>query len=212
MYTIIKIQNCPICQNKFSITTNNKAQKVCSIDCRTKGRVRGAYLECGTCKKKIYRKRKQLREKNFCSRICLANSRKKIRGLCIKCDNQLEKNQTKYCSHKCQHQTQKEEAVRKWVSGEWSGMAKNEISEIIRNWLFEKYERKCQKCNWAEINHKTKKVPVQINHIDGNWQNNRPENLEILCPNCHSLTDNFGALNKGNGRKYRYAFTTKKTT
>ena len=29
------------------------------------------------------------------------------------------------------------------------------------------------------------------------------ENLKILCPNCHSLTPTFGALNKGNGRELR---------
>lgn len=30
--------------------------------------------------------------------------------------------------------------------------------------------------------------------------NNKEENLELLCPNCHSLTDNFGALNKNSTR------------
>ena len=42
-----------------------------------------------------------------------------------------------------------------------------------------------------------------MEHIDGNSENNNIENLELLCPNCHSLTPTFGALNKGKGRKNR---------
>lgn len=46
----------------------------------------------------------------------------------------------------------------------------------------------------------TGKVPVVADHIDGDWQNNRPENLRLLCPNCDSLQPTYGGLNKGNGR------------
>jgi len=34
-----------------------------------------------------------------------------------------------------------------------------------------------------------------MHHKDGNRSNNKEDNLELLCPNCHSLTDNFGILN-----------------
>jgi 5-methylcytosine-specific restriction endonuclease McrA len=58
-------------------------------------------------------------------------------------------------------------------------------------------------CGWCEINPITNKVPIQLEHIDGNSENNSLDNLKILCPNCHSLTPTFGALNKGNGRELR---------
>ena len=31
----------------------------------------------------------------------------------------------------------------------------------------------------------------QVDHIDGNHKNNTLDNCILLCPNCHSLTDNY---------------------
>ena len=39
-----------------------------------------------------------------------------------------------------------------------------------------------------------------LEHIDGNSENNSLDNLKLLCPNCHSLTPTYKNLNKGNGR------------
>lgn len=58
-------------------------------------------------------------------------------------------------------------------------------------------------CGWNKKHSKTKRVPIQLEHIDGNSDNNKLKNCKILCPNCHSLTPTFGALNKGNGRTIR---------
>jgi len=41
-----------------------------------------------------------------------------------------------------------------------------------------------------------KKLVLQIDHIDGDFLNNRKENLRFLCPNCHSQTETFGAKNQ----------------
>ena len=66
--------------------------------------------------------------------------------------------------------------------------------------MFEKHDFKCEKCGWNEINEYSGLVPLEIHHIDGDFKNNREENLQVLCPNCHSLTPNYKSLNK-NGRK-----------
>jgi hypothetical protein len=40
-------------------------------------------------------------------------------------------------------------------------------------------------------------LPLEADHIDGDWRNNRIENLRILCPNCHSTTDSY----RGRGKR-----------
>lgn len=95
--------------------------------------------------------------------------------------------------------------IIKWKNKEEDGNSgKCEISEYIRRYLFDKFDNKCQQCGWGEINIFTKRVPLQIHHVDGDCTNNIDENnLELLCPNCHSLTGTFGNRNKNSKRTYR---------
>lgn len=39
-------------------------------------------------------------------------------------------------------------------------------------------------------------IVLQVHHIDGNPKNNDPSNLQILCPNCHSQTENYCSKNR----------------
>lgn len=43
-------------------------------------------------------------------------------------------------------------------------------------------------------------LPLEVDHIDGDWRNNRIENLRLLCPNCHSTTDTYRGRAKGRRR------------
>ncbi|MFF7437165.1 HNH endonuclease [Streptomyces sp. NPDC008122] len=43
-------------------------------------------------------------------------------------------------------------------------------------------------------------LPLEVDHIDGDWRNNQPENLRLLCPNCHSTTDTYRGRGKGRVR------------
>lgn len=57
-------------------------------------------------------------------------------------------------------------------------------------------ENRCEECNITKWNEKY--LEMQLHHIDGNNKNHKLENLRILCPNCHSQTDNFCGKNKNN--------------
>lgn len=56
-------------------------------------------------------------------------------------------------------------------------------------------ERKCECC--GNITWLGKDIPLELHHINGDNTDNRIENLQILCPNCHALTDNYRGKNKG---------------
>ncbi len=127
---------------------------------------------------------------------------------CLYCGEtkKLEKNTFgKYCSNACQGKQKRANYIDEWKRGVRKGHVGKTltISRPVRFYIFDKFKNRCCKCGWAKINEKTKSIPLQVNHIDGNAENCLEENLELLCPNCHSLTSNFGNLNRGNGRRKR---------
>ena len=95
------------------------------------------------------------------------------------------------------------EYIKRWKNGEEDGMSgKYGLSGHIRRYLLEKYNYKCEICDWSEENPHTHTVPLEIHHKDGDYTNNKEENLQLLCPNHHSLTETYKSHNK-NGRKGR---------
>ena len=49
----------------------------------------------------------------------------------------------------------------------------------------------CSKCGWKEKPEGSEFTPCELDHINGNPIDHRLENLQIICPNCHSLTETY---------------------
>ena len=127
---------------------------------------------------------------------------------CLNCGKLLNNIQTKYCSNICQADYQYKQYINRWKSGEETGLSgEYGISQHIRRYLMNKYSSRCQQCGQGEVNQYTNTTPLEIHHIDGDYKNNNEDNLQLLCPNCHSLTETYKSHNK-NGRKQRAKYST----
>lgn len=129
------------------------------------------------------------------------------KSICIECGKEFIQYPNKYgpfCSHKCQHSYQEKQSVEKWKNGESSGCGKRyKLSSPIRRYLLNKANYRCSICGFDIPNPFTGQSILQIHHIDGNAANTKEENLQVLCPNCHALTENFDSRNKNSIRQYR---------
>ena len=137
------------------------------------------------------------------------------KGICLNCGNEfvLYKSSTgKYCCTKCQVEFEHKEYIQKWKNGLIDGCTKGfDMSDHIRRYIFEKNNNCCESCGKTYVNPYTNRSILQIHHKDGNCLNNKEENLQLLCPNCHAMTENFGKRNK-KGSKERTKYYGKDKT
>lgn len=138
------------------------------------------------------------------------NKRVKQTHICLNCGKEFEhtrSSRNKFCSIKCQQEYKYKTYIERWKNGEENGMSgEYGLSKYIRRYLLEKHNYKCEKCGWGEKNEFTRTIPLEIHHIDGDYTNNKEDNLQVLCPNCHSLTETHKSHNKKGrvGRKKYY--------
>lgn len=146
----------------------------------------------------------------FCSLSCSAKynnnnnlPKRKRTKKCLSCESLIVSSRT-YCTECWTPKSKSSTKIKKWISNEWSGGTVYGLSEIVRNYLIESANSSCQNCGFNTNHPKDNRPILEINHIDGNGTNHSPENLEVLCPNCHALTDTYRGRNIGKGRPVSY--------
>ena len=139
---------------------------------------------CGTL---VYRRPTVKRV--FCSMKCYGFScRKPVK--CPRCDEYfLTSKNSKFCSRTCSNAARA--GIKYGLGQPKSNALRNSTSYKM---LIERDGEQCKICGLGPI-WNNKCLKLQIDHIDGNRYNNEDLNKRLLCPNCHSQTDTFGAKN-----------------
>lgn len=155
-------------------------------------------MNCLNCKKNTINPK-------FCSRSCASSfNNKGIRRhgrpktVCLQCGKTNRTSKNKYCSNQCQRSYQ-------WAKTVNDVQAAGIIEQpwTRRRFLIEKYGHKCTICKrstWMGT-----KIPIVADHINGNPEDHRIENLRLICCNCDAQLPTYKARNRGNGRHSRRA-------
>ena len=175
---------CPYCHEKFLYSNIKRHMEICKID-----------NYCKYCGKKISYNKK------FCDNSCSAkfyNKNRKRKQICINCGKQFYRERLqKFCSNKCSSEYHVKLNDIEFLKG-------NIISQSsLKTHLKIHKDYKCEICG-IEGMWNGKPLVLILDHINGNPEDNRYENLRFVCPNCNSQLPTFTGRNKkGNGRYYR---------
>lgn len=170
-------------------------------------------IECG--KDLAYTKDIEIRK--FCNKSCSAKhsnvrrsaerslqrkSEAQPTSTCIVCKSTV-KSTNLYCGAACIARERYDKFIGEWLDGKQTGHVSRtyQLSKHVRRYLHETRGTACSGCGWDKRHPIDGSVLTEVDHIDGNASNCRPENLRILCPNCHSMTPTFRARNPDSVRR-----------
>ena len=153
---------------------------------------------CGNCGSST-------QNQKYCSRSCACSTNNRIhprrqkgaqpvRPTCLRCGHFVPQ---KFGPDYCGYCVLSMRNTALWLAGELDGRnGSGGLACYARRYVREVHGPACWRCGWCVVHPITGRVPTQIDHIDGDRSNCAIENLQLLCPNCHSLTETFGALNR----------------
>jgi len=174
----------------------------------------GELRNCLHCGKQEYIPKYRLETHKFCSRTCAYHwktANETISKVCLVCSAPFSvinyrSERAKYCSDKCRYESMKgrgrttytchhcsmpfqapASTNRKYCSMACVGKGRKEdfkpvYSTVRKAMLRRNMVEKCERCGFDEP-----KQILGIHHKDRNRHNNELSNLEVLCPNCHSM-------------------------
>ena len=124
----------------------------------------------------------------------------KVSAICINCNKNFyyddKSKMGKFCSNKCSGE------YKVYQSSLLIEQGKIDQPSTLKKYISNARGYKCEECGISEWNKKT--LSLHLDHIDGNSDNNFPNNIRLLCPNCHSQTETFSGRNKKNTKRNNY--------
>lgn len=135
------------------------------------------------------------RRNSYCSYSCSAHVSNKNRAKyrqCAGCNTQiLNSRNSKYCNLACHAAHRLRIFEQKFESGALTDFDRKRIRKVLIN----RYGYQCSICNGTEW--LGKPIPVVLDHIDGDCNNNSPDNIRLVCGNCNMQLPTFAGRNRG---------------
>lgn len=147
----------------------------------------------------------EFRQNEFCNRSCAAKlnntiSNKRYSIYTIRQCNCCKKEFTAVYNSKCNLNCK--ECIKNRVHLKKIHFLSDCKTDYSRKqYLLQIRELKCEICKNTIWNDRP--IPIEMDHIDGNHENNNENNLRLICPNCHAQTNTYKSKNKGRGRQFR---------
>jgi len=168
---------------------------------------------CKECKHEFKAKENKAK---FCNLKCFGKYNSKINTnlkikkkkikLCLFCKNILKNNSSTYCNNTCNNLYKYNLKLELFNNGDqiFTGV------RTLKRFIISNEGYHCKKCGISKWN--GEELVLQLEHINGNADDNKKSNLCLLCPNCHSQTDSYAGRNSGKGlslkrNKYKYKST-----
>ena len=154
------------------------------------------------------------RQNDYCNHSCAATfcnkkwfhedgrSKKVKHPNCLDCGSDIRSLiGYKFCNRTCQARHEWKVLKQKILDSHEIPCEYERHKHILRKFLFETRGKKCEICGLTEW--RGKEIPLVVDHIDGHSNNNRLDNLRVLCCNCDAQTPTYKSKNRGKGRAYR---------
>jgi hypothetical protein len=173
-----KFIKCLGCNNDFYIPINRyDTAKYCSRKCKDKFCTIRIKEKCLVCNNEFEHISSRCNKAKYCSRTCYYKAQNKngsVTMKCKHCDVEFKASPSdiakrKYCSKQCTSKGNHKEWHPNFTTVRKAMLTRNKIN-------------KCERCGFDKY-----KQILGVHHKDRNRNNNKLSNLEVLCPNCHSI-------------------------
>lgn len=140
---------------------------------------------CKSCDKEFSRKRRTKRPAVYCSNECKHAAKRKQR-YCRRCHAAID------CGIVC-------DGCRSQVPGRWTSFEDLKGDRARKFRLLRDRGHRCEIC--GNIEWMGQPIPIELDHVDGDSDNNAITNLRLICLNCHGQTQTYRNKNAKNRKK-----------